>query len=142
MFSGPNLAWFLYFFLAGYLLFASLYAAVGAMCSSIQDAQSLMFPIVILIMIPMLSLAPVMQHPDSVLSKVLTWFPFSAPFITSLRLALSPPPPLWEVALAAVSVAVGAWFLMWAGGKVFRIAIFSTGKPPRLGEIWRWLREA
>jgi len=142
MFSGPNLLWFLYFFLAGYLLFASLYAAVGAMCSSIQDAQSLMFPIIVLIMIPMLSLAPVMQHPDSVLSKILTWFPFSAPFIASLRLALSPAPPVWEIAVAAVSVAIGAWFLMWAGGKVFRIAIFSTGKPPRLGEIWRWVREA
>jgi ABC-2 type transport system permease protein len=142
MFSGPNLAWYLYFFITGYLLFASVYAAVGAMCSSIQDAQSLMFPIVILIMIPMMSLAHVMQHPDSVLSLILTWFPFSAPFIAVLRLALSPPAPQWQIAIAAVSVAFGAWLMMWMGGKVFRIAIFMSGKPPKPGEILRWLREA
>jgi ABC-type Na+ efflux pump permease subunit len=142
MFSGANVAWFAYFFLFGYLLFASLYAAVGAMCTSIQDAQSFMFPIVILIMIPMMSLGFVLNQPDSMVARVLTWFPFSAPFIAILRLTLSPPAPQWQIAVAAVSVAVGAWFLMWAGGKVFRIAIFSTGKPPRLGEIWRWLREA
>jgi ABC-2 type transport system permease protein len=93
-------------------------------------------------MIPMVSLGFVMNQPDSVIARVLTWFPFSAPFIAILRLTLSPPAPQWQIAIAAVSVAIGAWFLMWAGGKVFRIAIFSTGKPPRLGEIWRWLREA
>jgi ABC-type Na+ efflux pump permease subunit len=142
MFSGANVAWFAYFFLFGYLLFASLYAAVGAMCTSIQDAQSFMFPIVILIMIPMMSLGFVLNQPDSMVARVLTWFPFSAPFIAILRLTLSPPAPQWQIAVAAVSVAIGAWFLMWMGGKVFRIAIFSTGKPPRLGEIWRWLREA
>lgn len=140
--SGANLVWFAYFFLAGYLLFASLYAAVGAMCSSIQDAQSLMFPIVILIMIPMLSLSPVIEHPDGGLAKFLTFFPFSAPFIAVLRLTLSPPAPQWQIALAALSVAIGACGLVWLGGKVFRIAIFSTGKPPRPAEIWRWIKEA
>jgi ABC-2 type transport system permease protein len=142
MFAGPNMLWFVYFFVAGYLLFASLYAAVGAMCTSIQDAQSFMFPIVVLIMLPMLSLGPVLQHPDSVLSQVLTYFPFSAPFIATLRLTLSPAAPQWQIAIAAVSVAVGAWVLMWMGGKVFRIAIFMSGKPPKPGEIWRWVREA
>lgn len=142
MIGGPNVLWFAYFFVAGYLLFASLYAAVGAMCTSIQDAQSFMFPIVILIMLPMLSLGPVLQHPDSVLSQVLTYFPFSAPFIATLRLTLSPPAPQWQVAIAALSVAAGAWVLMWMGGKVFRIAIFMSGKPPKPSEIWRWVREA
>jgi len=142
MFAGPNVLWFAYFFVMGYLLFASLYAAVGAMCTSIQDAQSFMFPIVILIMVPMLSLGPVMQHPDSVLSQILTYFPFSAPFIATLRLTLSPAAPQWQIAIAAVSVAVGAWVLMWMGGKVFRIAIFMSGKPPKPSEIWRWVREA
>lgn len=142
MFAGPNMLWFAYFFVAGYLLFASLYGAVGAMCTSIQDAQSFMFPIVVLIMLPMLSLGPVLQHPDSVLSQVLTYFPFSAPFIATLRLTLSPPAPQWQIAIAAVSVAIGAWVLMWMGGKVFRIAIFMSGKPPKPSEIWRWVREA
>jgi ABC-2 type transport system permease protein len=142
MFVGPNILWFTYFFVAGYLLFASLYAAVGAMCTSIQDAQSFMFPIIVLIMVPMLSLGPVLQHPDSVLSQILTYLPFSAPFIATLRLTLSPPAPQWQIAIAAVSVAAGAWLLMWMGGKVFRIAIFMSGKPPKPSEIWRWVREA
>ena len=135
-----NLFWFTYFFLAGYLLFASLYAAIGAMCSSIQDAQSMMMPVVILIMIPFLSLGFVINHPDSGLSVALSWFPFSAPFVAVLRVALSPPSPIWQTALSAAIVAASAIFFMWLGGKVFRVAILMTGKPPKPSEIWRMLR--
>lgn len=142
MLGGPNLAWFIYFFLTGYLLFASLYASIGAMCSSIQDAQSMMFPVVILIMIPMMSMTFVTQHPDSTFSLALTFFPFTAPFIAVMRLALSPPAPQWQIAVAAASVALSAWFLLWLGGKVFRTAILMTGKPPKPSEVWRMLREA
>jgi ABC-2 type transport system permease protein len=138
--SPLNLFWFVYFFLVGYLLFASLYAAIGAMCSSIQDAQSMMLPVVILIMIPFLSLGFVINHPDSGLSVALSWFPFSAPFVAVLRVALSPPSPIWQTALSAAIVAASAIFFMWLGGKVFRVAILMTGKPPKPSEIWRMLR--
>jgi ABC-2 type transport system permease protein len=140
--STANLAWFIYFFLGGYLLFGSLYAAIGAMCNSIQDAQNMMFPIVLLIMLPMLALGFVLNHPDSPVSVGLTWFPFSAPMIATLRLALSPPAPQWQIAVAAVIVAVSAVFLLWLGGKIFRTAILMTGKPPRPSEVLRMLREA
>ncbi len=142
MASPGNLAWFIYFFLTGYLLFASLYVSIGAMCSSIQDAQNMMLPVILLIMIPMFSLAFVLNHPDSGLAVALTWFPFSAPFMSVLRLTLSPPAPQWQIVLAAASVAVGSLVLMWLGGKVFRTAILMTGKPPKPSDVWRMLREA
>jgi ABC-type Na+ efflux pump permease subunit len=142
MFAGPNLLWFVFFFLAGYLLFASLYGSIGAMCSTIQDAQGMMMPVVILIMIPMLSMTFVMQNPESGLATALTFFPFSAPLIAVLRLTLSPPAPQWQIFVAAASVALTAWFMMWLGAKVFRTAILMTGKPPKLTEMWRMVRES
>jgi len=140
--SAGNVAWFVFFFLTGYLLFAALYASIGAMCSSIQDAQNMMLPVIVLIMIPMFAMAHVLEHPDSSLSIGMSWFPFSAPFVAPMRLALSPPAPQWQVAVAAAIVVVSAVFLMWLGGKIFRTAILMTGKPPRPSEIWRMLREA
>lgn len=140
--STANLLWYAWFFVGGYLLFGSVYLAIGSMCTSIQDAQNMMFPVILLIMLPMLGMGHVMQHPDSVLSRGLSFFPFSAPMIMPMRLAQSPPPPLWQTLISAASVAGGVWVCLWSAAKIFRIAIFSSGKPPKLGELWRWLREA
>ncbi len=139
--SAANVAWYTYFFVGGFLLFGSVYVAIGAMCNSIQDAQNLMFPVVLLIMLPMLGMTHVLQHPDSAVSHALMLFPFSAPMIMPMRLAQSPPPQLWLVVTAAASVAVGVVVCLLAAGKIFRVAIFSSGKPPKLGDLWRWLRE-
>lgn len=139
--SGGNLAWYAFYFLGGYLLFGSVYVAIGAMCNSIQDAQNMMFPVVILIVLPMLGMTHVLQHPDSAVSMALLLFPFSAPLLMPMRLALPPPPAWWLPAASAVSVALGVLLCLWAAGKIFRVAIFSTGKPPKLRELWRWIRE-
>ena len=137
-----NVVGYAYFFVGGYLLFGSLYLAIGAMCNSIQDAQNMMLPVVMLIMLPMLGMTHVISHPDSAFARALTFFPFSAPMIMPMRLAQTPAPPAWQVATSAASVALGVLFCLWAAAKVFRVAIFSAGKPPKLSELWRWLREA
>ena len=140
--SAANVLWYAWFFVGGFLLFGSLYLAIGSMCNTIQDAQNMMLPVVMLIMLPMLGMTHLMQHPDSGLSCALTLFPFSAPMTMPMRLALSPPPPGWQVAASATSVLIGVLFFVWAAGKIFRVAIFSSGKPPKLKELWRWLRAA
>jgi ABC-2 type transport system permease protein len=140
--SPANLAWDLYFFVAGYLLFASLYGAIGAMCSSIQDAQNMILPVALLLMIPMLGMAHVFEHPDSVITTALCFFPFSGAMLLPMRLSQQPPPSAWLIGGSALSVAVTAFLLVWAAGKIFRTAILMTGKPPRPSEVWRMLREA
>jgi len=136
-----NVAGYAYFFIGGFLLFGSLYLAIGSMCNSIQDAQNMMLPVVMLIMLPMLGMTHVVQHPDSAFARALTFFPFSAPMIMPMRLAQTPAPPTWQVALSAASVALGVVACLWSAAKIFRVAIFSAGKPPKLTDLWRWLRE-
>lgn len=140
--AAANLAWYAWFFVGGFLLFGAIYLAIGSLCQSIQDAQNMMFPVVLLIMLPMMGLGHLLEHPDSALSRALTLFPWSAPMTMPTRLAQSPPPPTWQVASSAASVAAGVLFSLWAAGKIFRVGIFSSGKPPKLRELWRWLREA
>jgi len=139
--SPANVALYAGFFIGGYLLFGSLYLAIGAMCNSIQDAQNMMLPVVMLIMLPMLGMMHVVEHPDSAFARALTFFPFSAPMIMPMRLAQTPAPPTWQVALSAASVAFGVVACLWSAAKIFRVAIFSAGKPPKLSDLWRWLRE-
>ncbi|MBM4013717.1 MAG: ABC transporter permease [Planctomycetes bacterium] len=137
-----NLAWYAWFFVGGYLLFGAIYLAIGSLCQSIQDAQNMMLPVVLLIMLPMIGHSHLLEHPDSALSRALTFFPWSAPMTMPTRIAQSPPPPTWQVAASAASVAFGVLVSIWAAAKIFRIGIFSSGKPPKLRELWRWLREA
>lgn len=135
-----NLGFFLFFFLAGFLIYGCIYAAIGSTCTTVQDAQSMMMPLIILIMLPMLALEHVLTNPGSMGSQILSYFPFSSPFIMMLRLSLSPEPPLWQTALSMAILAGGVLVTLWASAKVFRIAILLYGKPPGFRELVRWLR--
>lgn len=131
---------FLAFFILGYLLFSSLYAAVAAMCSTEEEAQQTQFPVTLLVMIPILFMSSVMDNPNSALSTALSFVPFFSPIIMLPRFLGGA--PLWQVGLSMVLMVITIVGVAWVAGRIYRVGILMQGKRPTLPELWRWVKEA
>ena len=129
---------FALYFLLGYLLYAAILVAIGAVCNTLKEAQNLMGPITILLILPLLTMAPIGRDPNGMLAKVLSFVPVFTPFVMMNRAA--GPPALWEYAATSVVLVASIAAALWAAAKVFRVGVLLTGKPPGLGEIVRWVR--
>jgi ABC-2 type transport system ATP-binding protein len=137
----PTLIVFLLiFFLFAYLTVAALMAAIGSAVNEIREAQGLMTPIMLLIMIPWMLWMPISRDPNSALALGLSFTPGIGNFIMLLRMASNSPPPYWQVGLSMVICAGGAVASIWAASKIFRIGLLMFGKPPLFGTLLRWIR--
>ncbi len=128
----------LFLFLA-ILLYGSLYTAVGAACSELKDAQTLMMPVMLISMLPVFVWTAVLKNPASPLSVGMSLFPPASPFLMLMRLALRPAPPAWQVVLSVVLTTLTAMAIVWAAGKIFRTGLLMQGKPPSFVELARWV---
>ncbi len=129
---------FVAYFLAGYFLYAALLVGIGSACTSLKEAQNLLQPVFILLVVPLLAMVPVVQEPNGTVARVLTYIPLFTPFLMMNR--AGGPPPAWEYAASTVVIAVAIALAFWGAAKIFRIGILMTGKPPKLREILGWLR--
>ncbi len=138
-FQEPIFIWsFIGYFICGYLLYAAILVGLGSVCNSLKEAQNLMNPVMILLIVPLVAMMPVSKDPNGTLAKILSFIPFFTPFTMMNRSA--GPPELWEYAATGVLLILSILFAFWAAAKIFRIGILMTGKPPRPTEILRWLR--
>ena len=128
---------FVVYFVSGYLLYAALLAGIGAVCNSLKEAQSLMQPVVIFMILPFLATMAIAQEPNGTLARIVTYTPFFTPFAMMGR--AGGPPPAIEYILSSALILLTMWFTFKAAGKVFRIGILMTGKRPSVREIWGWL---
>ena len=134
----PLYLWsFVFYFLAGFLLYACLLVGAGSLCNSLKDAQSLMWPLLVPLIVPLFAMIPITQDPNGTLARVMSYIPLFTPFVMMNRAAGSP--PLWEYLATTMLLLLSIYFAVRGAGKVFRIGILMTGKPPRLGEVMRWL---
>jgi ABC-2 type transport system permease protein len=137
---GPGLVgFFLICFVLGYFIYASIFAAVGAMCSTEEEAQQLQLPIVMLVLVPFLFLLPVMEDPESTLATVLSLIPLFSPILMFARVAVDAA-PLWQAVLSVVGMVLALAGVGWVAGRVYRAGILMQGKRPTLPELWRWVR--
>ena len=134
------LAWFVVFLLCAVLMFGSVFIAIGAACSDLKDSQSMMQPTMVFLLLPMFASAIVLRQPTSVISVVASLFPTASPFLMLMRLAMSPPPPMWQVALSVVLTLATTAVLVWAAARIFRVGLLMQGKPPNLPELMKWIR--
>ena len=134
-------ALFLTFFLGGYFIYAAIYAAVGAMVSSEQEAQQAQFPVIVLLVAPIILIPGVIQDPASTTSTVLSLVPFFSPILMFAR-AVGGAAPAWQVAASFVAMAVTVVGLAWLAGRIYRVGILMSGKRPSVSEIVRWIRQA
>ncbi len=132
-------AWFVFFLFIALVIFGSIFSAIGAACSEIRDAQSLMTPIMLLVIIPMMCIAPIFDSPSSFFSRAISLFPPATPMLMFARIAIPPGPATWEIILAVVLSATFAAGCVWAAGKVFRIGILSQGQSPTFAKLLGWI---
>lgn len=127
------------YFVLGYFFFASLYAAIGAMVSSEQEAQQAQGPIVMLLIIPIACIQLVANDPRGTAAEVLTQIPFTSPFLMPMRFLLEGTTP-WSLAGSLALLALSTWLMARLATRIFRVGILMTGKRPTLRELWRWIR--
>jgi ABC-2 type transport system permease protein len=141
----PNLSWaagatLVLFFVLGFMLYAGLFAAVGATVNSEQEAQQAQMPVVLLLVMSIMFAQNVLFQPDSMLSRVLSIIPFSAPIVMPLRMTVAPVSD-GEIALGLLSVLIGALAAVWLASRIYRVGLLMYGKRPTVRELLRWVRQ-
>jgi ABC-2 type transport system permease protein len=134
-------ALFVLFFLGGYFIYSGLFAAVGAMCNSDEEAQQAQFPVILLLVVPVIFVTGVIQNPTAPLSVSLSFVPFFTPILMFARVAVGGASG-WEIAVSVVLMAATVLAVAWVAGRIYRVGILMAGKRPTLPELWRWVREA
>lgn len=129
------------FFLLGFFVYATLFAAVGACFNNIQEAQQLAWLPSMFIVLPIVFLFPVINDSSSTLAVVTSLIPPLTPILMPLRIAVEMP-PLWQVGLAVVLTALFVYLMVMLCGRIYRVGILMYGKKPTVQEIWRWARYA
>ena len=131
---------FLLYFLGGYMLYAAVLVAIGSVCNTLKEAQNLMQPVVMVLMVPLISMVFVTQEPNGIVAKVLSFIPLFTPFTMMNR--AGGPPETWEYVVTGLLLVLTIWFAFKAAGKVFRVGVLMTGNPPKVKEILGWLRQS
>ena len=129
---------FVLFFLLGYFLYGSMYASIGAAVNTTQEAQSLVFPVMMPLILSVVFYPMVLSAPDSTLSVVLSLVPFFAPLLMFLRMT-AVTPPAWQVALSMLLMLATIAGITWAAARIYRVGILMYGKRPTFPEIIRWV---
>jgi ABC-2 type transport system permease protein len=131
--------YFVVFFVCGYFLYATMYAAIGSMVNSEKEAQNLVMPVTMFLVIPILLMMFVIRSPNSSFSVFLSLIPFFAPILMLLRICILLP-PFPQIALSIVLLMLTTLFMIWLTAKIYRVGILMYGKPPRFSEILKWIR--
>ena len=127
------------YFILGYIVYSSLFAAIGSMVSSEQDAQQVQMPVTLLLVVTALFIQPVSFSPESRLAEALSYIPFSSPIIMPLRLSLIPI-PVWKLVASLLSLVAGCWLAVWIAARIYRTGLLMYGKRPSPRELVRWVR--
>ncbi|MEO1150591.1 MAG: ABC transporter permease [Pseudomonadota bacterium] len=129
------LVWvYLFYFICGYVIFAMIYLAIGAISNSLQDAQTFIGPVTLVVMAPFPLMAFVFQDPNGLIAKIMTWIPIYTPYAVMLRAAADP--PLWEIIGATILMLVFAFFFVRIMGRIFRRGLLNDS-PPNLRSLIR-----
>lgn len=128
------------YFLLGYTLYAALFAAVGAMVSSEQEAQQAQIPVIMLLVVSITFLQPVLNAPDSKLAITMAYIPFSAPVVMPLRMS-AVSVPTWEVVLSLISLLSASYLAVYVAARIYRTGILMHGKRATVREILHWVTQ-
>jgi ABC-2 type transport system permease protein len=128
-------------FVLGFIFYAALFAAVGAMVNSQEDVQQAATPVMLLLVSSVIFMGPIMANPGSAMARTMSMLPTSAPIIMPLRITLIPV-PWFEVVGALAGVAAACAASIWLSGRIYRVGLLMYGKKPSFGELARWVRHA
>ena len=131
----------LIYFALGFLFYATAYAAVGAVCNTIQETQQVSFPVMGMLLVGYLGAFATIGRPESMAAKIMTFLPPTAPFIVPTRWS-NAPLPLPELLGSIAICFAGVLGMVWLAAKIYRVGILSYGKKPSFKDIWIWIRHS
>jgi ABC-2 type transport system permease protein len=140
-FGWTTIAFFILFYLLGFLFYSTLFAGIGAVCNTDQEAQQLQTPIVMCLAFTIVIPMAVMQNPDGAFATVCSMIPFFAPILMFMRINILMP-PVWQIALSIAILLASIYISGVIAAKVFRVGILMYGKRPDVREILKWVRRA
>jgi ABC-2 type transport system permease protein len=132
---------FIFYFIFGYLFYAALFAAVGsAVNEDPQDAQSLMLPITMPLVLAIIIMINAIIHPEGSLAIWSSIIPFFSPVVMMARIPFGVPGtvPWWQLGLSMSLLVAGFLFTTWLSGKIYRTGILMYGKKATWKEMWKW----
>ena len=129
------------YFVLGYFMYSTMYAALGSMVNSDQEAQQVQWPAMLPIFFAIVMATPVLQHPNSQLAFWASLFPFFTPILMFVRI-MAETPPIWQILLSIVLMLLTTWGLLGLSSRIYRVGILMYGKRPTLPELRKWLRYA
>jgi ABC-2 type transport system permease protein len=130
-------ACFLFYFLGGYFLYGSMFAAVGAAGDSETDAQQFTLPISIPLIISFMAASAIIKDPGSTLATVLSIFPLTSPIIMMVRIPFGV--PAWDIVASMVSLIIGFVTFTWLASRIYRVGILMYGKKITYKELSKWI---
>lgn len=126
------------FLIGGYLLYAAIFAAIGASVDNIQDASQVQNIGVIPILIGLIASMAIIPDPNSVFAMVMSLIPLTSPMVMMARVPFGI--PAWEIALSVSLLLAAVAATIWFAAKVYRVGIFMYGKKPTVRDLIRWAR--
>lgn len=130
------------FYLMAYFMIAAIMAAVGSAVSDIREANILVTPVMMVLMIPLVLWFFIIEAPNGMIARVFSFLPPAIPFAMILRLSAEEPIPLWEVITSIAWGFICVFGMIWLAAKVFRVGVLMYGKPPSPLELIKWIRYA
>ncbi len=129
---------FIFYFLGGFFLYASLFAAVGsAIGDDVGESQSLTLPISLPVIIALYIMMAALKDPNSTMATWASIFPLFSPIVMPARLAFDP--PMWQIVASVVSLILGVWFFAWLSARIYRVGILLYGKKISFKELGKWM---
>ncbi|KUO65936.1 MAG: hypothetical protein APF84_01365 [Gracilibacter sp. BRH_c7a] len=136
----PELIPMAFFALAGYLMYSSIFVAIGSTMEDMQSGSSFQGTVFLIPMLPVFVIGPILANPSGIIALFGTYFPLTAPGVMLARLSISGNLPLWEILISAVILLATIFLIMRLAGKLFRVAILMYGKDASFTEVIKWLR--
>lgn len=130
---------FVFYFLSGYFIYSTIFAALGSAVDNEQDAAQLQTPISIFIIIPILLVQAVMTNPDAWWAIALSHFPFFTPMLMIVRISATNV-PIIEIIISVIIMISSFLGALWVSAKIYRIGILMTGKKPKFKDLIKWMK--
>jgi ABC-2 type transport system permease protein len=131
--------WFFVYLILAIFMLGSIFAALGSTAADVKDAQSMTFPAMLPVLIPMFILTPVLKEPLSDFSTWMSLVPIFTPMLMMVRMGSPQGIPMWQPWVGLAGVVLFTLFSVWASGRIFRVGILIQGSTPKLSKMIRWI---
>jgi ABC-2 type transport system permease protein len=137
--SPSVMMWFAIFTILATLMYGAMFIAAGSAVTNVKEAQSMLMPVMVLVVMPMFLLDSLLRDPSGMLATAASFFPTSAPMVTVARIGIPPGVPAWQTLLSVAITLATTLAVIWCAGRIFRVGILMQGQGARPLEMLKWI---